>query len=474
MQSKAVNDAIVVALGPFGSAAASLGLVLLLSWSFDPQVLAIVSIIELVALFFVMTLTLGFDQAYVREYAESPDRTQLFASAMTIPCVLCVLSGLLILLILQLSHKLLLPGIDQLGNIIAITYGMSSLFIRLFSSSARMSKRSSVFSALQVIQRPVTLIAIAFCLIYFATPNSVDVIVCYLIGSLSSLVAHAFICRKEITSMTCRPLNLAQMVALFRFGWPTAIGAILYALLSSTDRISLAFFGTDYDLGVYSVAVTMAGAVGIFTLVFNLIWAPMVYAADARGADRNSLVPYMDIVVVCVFLAASLIAASAWLARGILPLEYIDVVYYAPACMSLPVLYVLAEAFGIGIALSRKTGYVLVANAVGASVAVLVSYILVPSQGASGAAFAVLAGSLAFLIFRTELSAMLWYEYPRGRMYIATAIYCSGCVGSLWIGAQLGWLFPIFWLLACAVVLAVYFSRLPLIVSTIQDAIGRR
>lgn len=474
MLNKSAFDLLVVAFGPLGSALASLGLVLLLSWSFDPLILSVVAIIELISLFFVMALTFGFDQAYVREYEEAPDKKELFASAMIVPGILCMLSGFVILLVLYISHVFLLPRVAGMGNVIAISYGMSSLLIRLLSSSVRMSKPSIVFSCLQIIPRSMTLMAITACLILIGDIGERVIIICYLFGSLTSLAAHAIVCNKELIYMFRYSVNCSQLRLLFRFGWPTAVGAILYTLLSSTDRLSLALFGTDYDLGVYSVAVSVAGTVSILTLVFSLIWAPMVYQAEAHGAERSSVVPYLDIIVISAFLASNVIAALAWMVQDILPSEYVDVIYYVPACMSLPVLYVLAESFGIGIALSRKTQYSLAANATGACVAVVISFIMVPSQGAAGAAFAVLAGSLAFLVVRAELSAKLWYEYPRAKMYMATFVYCFGCVVSLWNGKQLGWLFPIFWLTSCVIVIVIYIDKLRQVFGAIQEAVSRR
>jgi O-antigen/teichoic acid export membrane protein len=473
-KSRRINDLLVISAGPLGSAVASIVLVFMLSWFFGPETLGLVAIMELVALFFVMMFTFGFDQAYVREFATAADKNRLFASAMTLPMILCAVAALSLAAILPAVNQPLLPGIGVSGTGIAIAYGAAALILRLLSTSARMSKSPAAFAALQLAQRSITVLALIICLLLMDTRDATTVLLCYLAGSWTSVVLHLAVCRKEVGHMLIGAIDRTLLASLFRFGWPTAIAAILYALLSSADRLSLAFFGTSRDLGIYMVAVSVAGAVSIFTIVFGIIWAPLVYQLEARAAERSAIVPYMEIVVLLTFLAGGTVAAASWFLPAFLPQDYADVAYFVPACMALPLLYILSESFGIGIALARKTQFATAASAMGALVAVTTSFILVPVQGPAGAALAILAGSLTFLIGRTEFSAFLWYQFPRTKMYASVAAYSIGCVVSLWSGSKLGWLFPTYWFALSVFALILFRHRFSLLRTFFHEAAGRR
>jgi O-antigen/teichoic acid export membrane protein len=473
-KSRRINDLIVISAGPLGSAVASIVLIFILSWFFEPDTLGLVAIMELVALFFVMIFTFGFDQAYVREFATASDQNILFASAMAIPLILCVVVALSLAIALPAFDQPLLPGSGASGTRIAIAYGAAALIIRMLSTSARMSKSPLAFATLQLAQRSVTLCVLAICLLLNDTHDTTTVLLCYLAGSWISVALHLAVCRREVARMFDGNIDKALLVALFRFGWPTAIAAIFYALLSSADRLSLAFFGTSRDLGIYSVAVSVAGAVSIFTIVFGIIWAPLVFRHEAHAAERSAIVPYMELVGLMTFIAGGAIAIASWFLPALFPKDYSALAYFVPACMALPILYILSEAFGIGIALSRRTQFATMASAMGALAAIATSFVLVPKQGATGAAMGILAGSLAFLIARTEFSASLWYQFPRTRMYLAVTAYGVGCVISLWFESSLGWLFPAYWLALCIFAVILFRSRLPLLGTFFNEATGRR
>jgi O-antigen/teichoic acid export membrane protein len=473
-KSKRINDLIVISAGPLGSAVASIVLVFILSWFFSPEILGLVAIMELVALFFVMIFTFGFDQAYVREFAAAPDKNRLFASAMILPLVLGIAAALSFAILLPALNQALLPEVGTFGTQIAIAYGAAALIIRLLATAARMNKSPLTFAGLQLAQRSITVLVLTFCLFLIGTPHTNTVLLCYLTGALASVALHLLICRREIAHMFEGAIDKALLTSLFRFGWPTAVAAILYALLSSADRISMAFFATSRDLGLYSVAVSVAGAVSIFTIVFGMIWAPLVYQQEARAAEREAIIPYMEMVALMTFVTGGGIATAAWFLPAFFPLEYAALAYFVPACMALPIFYILSESFGIGIALSRKTKFATAASAIGAVLAIITSFISVPYLGAAGAALGILLGSLAFLVARVEFSAILWYRFPRARMYAAVCGYTIGSIVSLWWGSELGLLFPLYWLVLCLVSLFLFKHRLPLLRGFINEAIGRR
>lgn len=177
----------------------------------------------------------------------------------------------------------------------------------------------------------------------------------------------------------------------------------------------------------------MAGSVGIFTAVFGILWPPYVYRmADGQGANPDFLRPYLEVVTMLTFLVGAAISGFSWFLPFFFPVAYDLIPRLIPACMSLPLLYILSEAHGIGIAVSRQTKFSVVASGLGALTALGAGAALAPIDPLNGAASAILAGSVVFLILRTEFSARLWQRLPAQKLYSATFFYVIGCALSLW------------------------------------------
>jgi O-antigen/teichoic acid export membrane protein len=466
--------AIIIAAGPLGSALFSIVLTFIISWNFVPEIVGLLAILELVALFFVMVFTLGLDQAYVREHAGADDTLMLFAAAIVVPILLATASAMTAAIVLSTLHVAILPNIGWTGTAIALFYGVSSLVIRMLSTSLRMSAAPQLFAVLQVVQRGVALVCLVSTLSITTTRSPLIVLTCYMTGAFASVVLHLVACRREVGAALANRFPVPLFKSLLAFGLPAAVSAFLYALLSSSDRIAMAFFGTARDLGIYAVALSIAGSVTIFTSIFAIVWAPFIYGNETRARNAEVIRPYLDIATLLTFLAGGAIATIAWFFPYIFPKDYSGVAYLVPACMALPLLYILAETFGIGIGVSRRMGYATLASGISAAVAFSVSFLLVPGLGAKGAAAGILAGSLCFLVVRTEISAILWYRLPSLRMYALAIVYGIGAAVSLSSGAGLGVFFPLYWAAFCIGCLIVFQHRLAGCLALMKRTLLRR
>lgn len=467
------RDMLIISTGPLGSAIFSILLIFIVSWNFPPEILGALAILELVALLFTMAFALGLDQAYVREYSAAQDKLVLFASAMRVPVASAAAAAIALAGIFSIVGFRPLPAAGDIGTFVALGYGVGALIIRMLSITLRMKGVPYEFAASQIAQRAATVVVLTLFLLLSTDRSLLAVMTCYLAGTLISVSLHLFFCRAEASYAVVSRADRPLFRSLLKFGIPAATAAILYALLSSADRISLAALGNNRDLGIYAVALSIAGSVNIFTSIFAVIWAPLVYKNEDQARDASAMAPYLDIVTMLTFCAAGATSAASWFLPMVFPADYAGVAYFVPACMALPLLYILSEAFGIGIGVSRRMGFATLASAVGAGAALGVSFLLVPGYGATGAAFGILTGALFFLVARTEFGAFLWYRLPSLRMYAATALYFSGCVISLLWASGFGIFFPVFWIFFCAFSLLLFHRRIGLIVELVRQTIGQ-
>lgn len=468
------RDALIISAGPLGSALFSIILIVVVSWNFAPEVLGALALLELVALLFVMIFTLGLDQAYVREYAAASDKSSLFAAAMRMPAILALTVAAIGMGALPLLGIRILAAAGNPGTLIAIGYGLAALTVRMLSTAVRMGGAPQVFAGLQVVQRGVTVVILALFLFVSPVRDLTNAMLCYLGGALASVTLHLVACRYDVGYALRHRSDPQLFRSLLRFGIPAAIAAFLYALLSSSDRMSLAILTSSRDLGIYAVALSIAGSVNIFTSIFALLWAPLVYRNEDGARDATAISPYLDAVTLLTFLAGSAVSTLSWFLPMFFPVDYAGVAYFVPACMALPLLYILSEAFGIGIGVSRRMGFATIASGISAAVALSTSFLLVPAFGAAGAAFGILAGATTFLLARTELGARLWYRLPSPRMYLATGLYFLGCTGALLWGSRLGLFFPLYWIAFGMSCLLLFYHRIPMMLSLVQQSIGWR
>ena len=89
----------------------------------------------------------------------------------------------------------------------------------------------------------------------------------------------------------------------------------------------------------------------------------------------------------------------------------------------MPLFYLLSETTVVGIGISRRSGYSMLASIAAIIVNVALNYVLIPSYGAAGAALATCYSFLVFFIVRTEASAYLWVSLPRLKVYIIVFLY---------------------------------------------------
>ncbi|WFL78710.1 hypothetical protein P7228_06510 [Altererythrobacter arenosus] len=460
----------LLSCGPVASAVFSTGLVFLISWNFKPEILGSIAILELTAVFFTMALTFGCDQAYVREFASEKDKAALLANAFRVPTFATVAAVALLLVFLLIWEIEIIPQAGIAGTILAVGYAAGALIIRLLSTVLRMSERLLALAVLQATQRVVTLVLVTAVVVLTDVRQLMIVLSCYLLAVLVSVALHIFALRGELIEASRRQFHWEGAERLLRFGIPAGLAAILYALLASSDRLALAFWGSVRDLGIYMVAQSIAAILTIFTSIFAIIWAPFVYQSVAREKDESSYTPYVEAIVFASFACAGTISALAWFLPILFPADYDQLARYVPACMALPLFYLLAETYGVGLGVSRRMDVAFTISGGGAAVALALSFLLVPQFGVAGAALGILLGSLVFLIGRAELAARIWYRLPSQKMYFAVTLFTLGAALSLALGSVFQTWLMMYWVGFLIALFAMFRARLLLVSSLARQA----
>ena len=439
-------------VGPIATAFFGLITVPAVAWVFTPEDVGRLNIANIAMSFSVLLFTLGLDQAYVREFHETSDHAALLRS--------CFVPGLIFFGLVALPATLFSGQLSfwlyGFSNPVYfwITLGcaLAAFFSRFLSLILRMEERGLAFSMSQVIPKALLVALIALIVVVELPRDFLRLQLMLFASTAAVLLIYAWNTRRQWIPSLRASIDPKQLRALVKFGVPLNVAGVAYWGLAATSAVTLRSFSTFRELGIYSVAMSVAAVAMIFQSVFTVVWAPVVYKWVAQGADMSRVdrVARQALAAVCgVFVLCGMFS---WLADFILPGDYTEVKYLVLCGIAQPLLYTLSEVTCVGIAITRRTMLSLWSTLAALVTNVALSVVLVPEFGAAGA---MVANSLAFLVFfvaRTEASAYVWRAFPRTKLYLFTIGAVGLAITTVIMGPSTGNLYTVMWAMALPLV----------------------
>ncbi|VEI18121.1 Polysaccharide biosynthesis protein [Serratia plymuthica] len=398
--------------------------------------------------FSTLLYSLGLDQAYVRQYHEEDSKDELLKICIS-PGLILLFSSFLILYFTPLSLSFaLFDKDDSIVSLISAFILLACFISRFLSLVLRMQENGLAYSFSQLFPKLMTLLVIGYFFFFYINHNFIQLILANAVGYLAVLIILLWSTYRDWIPAVKSKFDYKKMLEMMFFGFPLILGGLAFWGITAMDRVFLRSYSTFEQLAVFSVAVSFASAASIIQSVFSTVWAPMVYKIASDKDKGVSLVrkasKYMLVLVVGMFCLGGLFS---WVVDLLLPNEYKNVKYIIVACLGLPLLYTLSETTVVGIGISRKTIYSMLASLLALIVNLIANYFMVPKFGASGAAVSTCFTFWIFLILRTEFSIISWNKIPRIEMYIFTGMCVIGAsIGALYGDAVHSELF-FYWLL---------------------------
>ena len=436
---------VAFAIGPIGGALLSLITLPIITWVFSQEDVGRIAMLQVTIAFSTLLFSLGLDQAYVREFHEADDKPALLKCAL-----LPGLSLLLVTLLFLLSlHGVLAEWVFERSEwhfSLLITVAILAAFISWFLSLVlRMNEQGLAFSMSQLLPKLLLLIIISG-YIWFGVNKSLTSLV------LANTAAILFVClvflfntRRECLSAVAVPLNLKQLKEMLSFGFPLVLGGAAYWGLTAIDKVFLRALVSFEELGVYSVAMSLAGAATIIQSVFSTIWAPTVYKWASKGQGLENVYKVNRYILGLVVLIFCLAGLLSWIVTLFLPEKYAAVQWILVACLGAPLLYTLSETTVVGIGISRRSSFSMLASLIAFLVNLVGNWLMIPHFGAAGAAVSTCVSFWIFFVLRTEFSIYLWNPIPRVLLYCYSGLVVTGaCVFTLY-GSMIYPIMLFFW-----------------------------
>ncbi|MBZ2192815.1 oligosaccharide flippase family protein [Pseudoalteromonas arctica] len=410
-------------IGPIGAALLSLITLPFVAWFFSVEDVGRLTMLQVVLGLSVSLFSLAMHQAYVREYHEEEDKAALLK--------LCILPGLvlltsisLLILLLPFSISAALFGLDSgLLTFLLLAGIFASFFINFLAHVIRMEERGLAFSATKLAPKLLLLILISLIMLLNLTATFINLMLINTLSIVFSLLIFTWLTRDSWVIAIAKSVNYTLLKKLLRYSLPLVAGGIAYWGLTTMDRFFLRSLSGFEELGVYALASALAGAVSVLTSIFSSLWHPILYKWTKDGVDEKKVQNVIESMVIAVAMIWSLVGLFSFLIPFFLPPQYVAIKYLIVACVSMPLFYLLSETTGVGIGITRRSSYAMLASIMAFLINAILNYLLIPKYGASGAALATVISFFVFFVIKTESSARLWFSLPRLRIYVVVICY---------------------------------------------------
>lgn len=410
------------ALGPIGAAVLGFITLPLITWFYSVEDVGRISMLQVCTSFFVLLFCLGLDQAYVREYYESLNKPQLLKVVLLPSLIISITVLSIVYLYDSLIVSQWLYGItSHYLSIISICCFLVALVARYLSLILRMQEKALAFSMSQLLPKILFLIFV-LCVVYlgFAT-DSYSLITANALSLFAAFVVYLWNTKSDWLPIFKEKFDWSQFKISLAFGLPLVIGGLASWGLNVMDRIFLRNMSTYAELGVYSVAMSIAGVAALFSGIFNTIWAPMVFKWVSEGnIDFKTIDDISEYVLAAIYFLVVLSGLFSWIIPIFLPQSYVEIQFIITACLLGPLFYTLSETTAVGIAIARKTKLAMLASIFAMLVNLVLNYFLVPQYGASGAAISTAIAFWCFYVVRTELAKIVWRNFKTKKAYTIT------------------------------------------------------
>ena len=410
------------AIGPIGSGLIGLITLPMITWFYSVEDVGRISMLQVCTSFFVLLFCLGLDQAYVREYHESINKPQLLKVVLLPSLIISIIVLSIVYLYDSLIVSQWLYGItSHYLSIISICCFLVALVARYLSLILRMQEKALAFSMSQLLPKILFLIFV-LCVVYLGfVTDSYSLITANALSLFAAFVVYLWNTKYDWLPLFKEKFNWQQFQISLAFGLPLVIGGLASWGLNVMDRIFLRNMSTYTELGIYSVAMSIAGAAALFSGIFNTIWAPMVFKWVGEGnIDYKKIDDISEYVLAAIYFLVVLSGLFSWIIPIFLPQSYVEIQFIITACLLGPLFYTLSETTAVGIAIARKTKLAMLASIFAMLVNLVLNYFLVPQYGASGAAISTAIAFWCFYVVRTELAKIVWRNFKTKKAYTIT------------------------------------------------------
>jgi O-antigen/teichoic acid export membrane protein len=217
------------------------------------------------------------------------------------------------------------------------------------------------------------------------------------------------------------------------FGMPLVPSALALWTITFVDRLFVVHYKDAAEVGVYSVAVKIAGVITFVMVAFRTAWPAFAYSIeDDREAKRTYSFVLTYLMTLTSWVALALGALAPWWVKLLTNPLYQRAEKGVALLAFAGALYAGYTVLAIGSGRARRTQLNWVVTGAGAGINVALNFWLVPLYGMVGAAISTLVSYLALFVGMTLYAQHVYpvaYQWRR-------VITCVGAAVGLTVAAR--------------------------------------
>lgn len=232
---------------------------------------------------------------------------------------------------------------------------------------------------------------------------------------------------KDILTSKINKKLLKQMLI---YSMPMIINAVSWWIANSSDRIMLEYFLSAGAVGIYSVAVKMPSLLTSVTGIFTQAWVISSVTEYDSTKDERFYEKTFDLYNFLLVLFASLIILVIKPFMQIyVGSDFIEAWQYVPYLILGAIFLTYASFFGAIYTAAKKNVSVMLTTLLGASVNIVLNFILIPHIGIQGATIATMISYLIVGIYRMLGSRRyLKFHIDFKKVFLSMVVLIIQCV----------------------------------------------
>ncbi|AFG35211.1 membrane protein involved in the export of O-antigen and teichoic acid [Fervidobacterium pennivorans DSM 9078] len=394
----------------------------IISYLIVPEEFGKASMFTLVYNISLIISTIGLDQSFVRFYneVEEEERGSLFWECILFPFLISILiSSVFIVFEGKTSTFLFQIHYPFIGWFLSLSL-ITGLFQRFNELSVRMQKRGLVFSAIQIIS---ALFNVIITILYakFISADFYAIIAGQIGGNIAALL-YGLLTDKENRKIS--RVNVSNIKKYLSYGLPFIPTFLITWLFTSMDRISLRYYSTFNEMGLYTAAFKLVSVMNLIQTGFTTYWVPVAYEKYSKEPENKDFYRKAFLVVSLVmYIFGLLVIGFKDIIFLLFAKSYREASYIAPFLILMPIMYTISETTVMGINFKKKTYWHIVIAATSALANFVGNTLLVPILGGKGAAISTGLSYIVFFSMRTLISKRLYdVKYDLSKIVVSNIV----------------------------------------------------
>jgi O-antigen/teichoic acid export membrane protein len=426
-----LKDSVIYAIPALTSRGLSFFLIPLYTRVLSPANYGSLDLLIMFASIINLTIALEVSQGLARFYAgeQNPDHKVAYASSAFWFTLVCysIFVVLALVFINPLAHWVMgQSGLETAFRISIVYIWVNGVFY-LVQNQFRWELRSKNYAVVSLLMSLVTA-GLSVWFTYGMGWGLTGLLLAMVVGTFFATMLGLWWLK---TSFRFR-FDFIRLSEMLRFSTPLVFSGVAVWISLYIDRIMINHFLSIDEVGLYGVGYRIASIAGLAMIGFQGALTPLVYANYKKPETPSHLAMifrFFLIFALLLFLVLSLFSkeilylftTEAFFGASVV------IIYLVPAIL-LSNMYIFAP----GIAIVRKTQYILWINLIGALINIALNYILIPYLGIVGAAMATLLSYLGIFATYMVLNQKLYYVPHRWFNILIVTM----------IAATLAWLLP--------------------------------